>query len=99
MVPYDLSAEIMNYYHKILELGSVNNFRERLHFLWPDAEITSTFPVHTSLSRSLLYSPRAIKRVKALIKNKYAYIVPGYPSNDDILLATTLNVPCYSGDP
>ena len=25
--------------------------------------------------------------------------MPGYPSNDDILLATTLDVPLFSGDP
>lgn len=30
---------------------------------------------------------------------KLSYIVPGYPSNDDIKLAKSLDVPLMSGDP
>jgi hypothetical protein len=40
-----------------------------------------------------------MKRIKQLIKNKQALIIPGYPSNDDVLLSSSLNVPLYSGDP
>ena len=54
--------------------------------------MNDSFPSHFGLSLVLLYSPRIIKRIKRLIKNKYAYIIPGVPSNDDIKLSNTLNV-------
>lgn len=66
MSPYELSSEIVNYYYKILELGDVHDFRSRLHFVSP--ERANDFPNHFSLSRILLYSPKAIKRLKSLIK-------------------------------
>jgi len=64
--PYELSAEIVNYYYKILELGDVPDIRDRLHFISP--ERARDFPSHFPLSAVLLYSPRALKRLKALIK-------------------------------
>ena len=54
--------------------------------------MNDTFPSHFSLSQILLYSPRIIKRIKRLIKNKNAYIIRGIPSNDDIKLYNNLNV-------
>ena len=54
--------------------------------------MNDSFPSHFSLSQILLYSPRIMKRIKRLIKNKNAYIVPGIPSNDDIKLSNMLNV-------
>jgi len=60
--PFDLSPEILNYYYKILELGEVPNFKDRIHFVWP--ENFKKFPSHTSLSKLLLFSPKALKRIK-----------------------------------
>jgi hypothetical protein len=94
--PYDLSADIFNYYYKILELGDVIDFKNRLHFIWPENH--NIFPSHFSTSRNLMYSPKAMARIRKLIKNKLAYIIPGYPSNDDVKLATSLNIPLFSGD-
>jgi IQ domain-containing protein H len=45
------------------------------------------------------YSPKIIKRIKKIIKNKEAYIVPGYVSTDDIKLSDLLKVPIMSGEP
>ncbi|EAS06221.3 IQ calmodulin-binding motif protein (macronuclear) [Tetrahymena thermophila SB210] len=95
--PFGVSDDITNYYYKILELGDVQNFKDRLYFIKP--ENCDTFPFHFSLSKKLLYSPQALKRIKKLIKGKQGYIVPGYPSNDDIKLATELNIPIMGGDP
>lgn len=66
--PYELSTEIVNYYYKILELGEISNFRTRLHFISPEG--TNNFPSHYSISTLLLYSPKALKRIKYLIKGK-----------------------------
>lgn len=73
---------------QILELGEVVNFKERLFFIKP--ENCDKLPHHLSLSKKLLYSPGALKRVRRLIKNKNAYMVPGFPSNEDIKLASEL---------
>ena len=47
----------------------------------------------------ILYSPRIVKRIKTLINNKISYIVPGFPSNDDIKISSLLQIPLLSGDP
>ncbi len=47
-------------------------------------------PSHFSLSKKLLYSPKAIKRILKIVRGKVSYIVPGYPSNDDVKLANEL---------
>ena len=47
----------------------------------------------------ILYSPDIIKRVKRLIGTKPAYLVPGFPSNDDIKISQLLKLPIMSGDP
>lgn len=95
--PFDLPAEIINYYHKVLDLGDIHDYKERLHFVWPENHIN--FPSHFSTSRLLLFSPKAMKRIKNLIKNKPAFIIPGFPSNDDIKLAVNLQIPLMSSDP
>lgn len=52
-----------------------------------------------SLSNILVYSPKALKRIKTLIKGKYSYIVQGIPSNYDIKLSIELCSPLLNGDP
>ncbi len=91
--PYDLSADILNYYFKILELGDITDYKDRLHFVFPENH--EKFPSHFSTSRMLLYSPKTIARIKKLIQGKNAYIIPGYPSNDDVKLANELNLPIF----
>ncbi|KRX06754.1 Protein kinase-like domain [Pseudocohnilembus persalinus] len=95
--PFEISQEITEYYYKILELGNVADFRSRLYFITP--QNLSAFPSYFSLSKKLLYSPKSLKRIKSLIKNKTCYLFPGYPSNDDIKLCGCLNMPSLSTDP
>ena len=40
-----------------------------------------------------------MRRIRTIIKGNHAYIVPGYPSNDDIKLSNALQVPLFSGEP
>lgn len=96
IAPYDLSPELISYYHKVLELGEVSNYKNRLYFVNPENH--SKFPSHFTTSKLLQFSPKAIKRIKLLIKNKVAYLVPGWPCNDDIKLADLLNIPIFSGN-
>ena len=87
VAPYALPKEIISYYYKICELGELQNYKERIHFIWP--ENFNEFPS---------YSPMALNRIKELIQNKTAYIVPSMPSREDYLIGIALNVPIFQGD-
>lgn len=62
-------------------------------------EHNSKLPINLSLTQHLLYSSKTLNKIKKLISNNYAYIVPSTPSNDYILLCNELNVPLYGSNP
>jgi hypothetical protein len=95
--PFTLTNDVLGYYHKILEIGEIENASSRFHIITP--ENYSKFPTHFSLTQCLLYSPKAVKRIKNLIKGIQAYIVPGMASTDDIKLSIMLAVPILCGEP
>jgi hypothetical protein len=95
--PYDLSPDVSQYYLKVLSLCAQHSSSSRLYLVFPENH--SELPSHYNLNQCILYSPKLIKRVKKIIKNKEAYIVPGYPSNDDIKVAGVFGVPILAGEP
>lgn len=97
ITPFVLSADVTRYYAKILELCEVPDASERLHLVFP--ENTPHFSKHMSLTRCLLYSPKACKQITTLIADKQAYIVPGKQSQDEVKLSIVLGVPIFCGDP
>jgi hypothetical protein len=97
IAPFDLPPEVLSYYSKVFELGGLEGFQNRYTILWPENH--TNFPGHFPTSRILMYSPKVLNRIKQLIRGKVAYIVPSIPSNDDIELSASLNIPIFSGDP
>ena len=95
--PYTFTNDVLGYYMKILQIGDIEEASSRLHVIVP--ENASKFPSHFSLTQCLLYSPKAMKRIKNLIRGKQAYLVPGRVNTDDIKLSINLTVPILCGEP
>lgn len=89
--PFTLTNEVYEYYKKILELGELEKPENRFHIVVPENYVK--FKESMSLTQTLLYSPKAIKRVKSLISERQAYIVPGFSTAEDIKLSITLGIP------
>ena len=101
--PRPVDSEVLDYYHKLLAMGASRDhkegetvggdkgeeFRHRIHVVTP--EYAGAFAHHNlSLSTELLYSPKALQRIRHLTAGREAYIVPGVVSRDDIAVADAL---------
>lgn len=95
--PVTLPKQILNYYFKLFQLGSEKSIQQHLTIVSPQA--SSLLPSSLSLAQHLYYSPQTLNRIRKLIGNSFAYIVPASPSNDYIHICNYLNVPLYSGFP
>lgn len=51
-----------------------------------------------SLTKVVYYSPKTIERIKKLCNKQFSYIVPGYPSNEEIKLSDALDIPILLGN-
>lgn len=73
------------------------NFKEKVHFIFPEG--SNYLPYNFSTSMKLLFSPCALKQIKKIIGLKPAYIITGYPGENDLKLAKILKIPCFCGNP
>lgn len=102
-----VTEETLQYYSKLFGLRSAVNsgnsedssdFSQRYKIVVPEA--LNSFPTHKmALSTLLKYSPKALNRIKNLIKGRDAYIVPGVLHHDDLHIAEVLNVPILASEP
>ncbi|CAF2899332.1 unnamed protein product [Rotaria sp. Silwood2] len=109
--PMSINEEILQYYNKLMNLRSsieqnteqgssstVLNTSERFMIVVPEA--LHSFPMHNMCLATLLkYSPRALKRIKNLIKGRDAYIVTGVSHADDLYIAEYLDIPIFGCEP
>ena len=96
--PFALTSEIYDYYRKILELGELEKPESRFWIIVPENYVK--FHEHMSLTQTLLYSPKALNKIRSIIEDRQAYIVPGiYNKKDEINLSITLGIPIMCGDP
>ena len=92
----ELPMDVISYYYRILDLLGID-YHGRLFFV--KTEASNTFPHHFSTTKLLYYSPRCIKRIKDIVKDKPCFLIPGFPSTEDIKLCNTLNCYLLSSDP
>lgn len=77
VTPYEIEEELYNYYMKvtpskimlqIFELNGLHDFPLRVKFISP--EDCSRYPNHFTILQKLLYSPKALAKIRSLVKNK-----------------------------
>ena len=79
------------------QVGGVEDPGGRCRIIYP--ENYERLPLNMSLSAQLLSSPRALKRIRAHVKGRPAYIVPGYVGDDEKDLAVALGLPLLAPHP
>lgn len=80
-----------------LSACGIDSVRDRLKFVIP--ENVNRFPSHISLASLLLYSPRALRKIKRFIGSERAYILPDDMGHEDKVLAIQLGIPVLASAP
>lgn len=91
-MPFQLDEDIIKYYQSIFTFNT-NNIQEKVYFIFPENRSKIEQYCSITTASALLYSPKALKRIRQLIVNQYAYIVPSFPSVEYVNLSAELNVP------
>src|SRR5688572_14028015 len=86
VAPFQLDDEAIEYFIKLLQVRGIKNVTQRFHIIYPENYMLFD-KSNISLSSLLLYSPKALKRIKMLTKGKIAYIIPGFVGPEDLKLA------------
>ncbi|XP_077323789.1 IQ domain-containing protein H-like [Lithobates pipiens] len=105
--PVKMDEEMAQYYRNLLGLRTAvlsgnpqdaAELHERFTIITPEA--VDTFPNHhMCLSTLLKYSPKALHRIRNLIRGREAYVVGRVPHVDDLTVADTLGVPILGTEP
>ena len=91
VAPFHMNEETIQYWQRILQIGGVKHARSRFTIVVP--ENLDRFPSHLSLTQLLLYSPRALNKIRNLVGSQEAYIVAGAINDDTERLALELQIP------
>lgn len=99
MSPVELSGEVRDYYAQLLAMGPAGEEAiQRVHFVTPESG--SVFRRHhLALASLLVYSPRALARLRGLTAGREALILPSVVARDDLAVAESLGVPLLGPEP
>lgn len=97
IAPFKPEPEVLDYYFSLLDDAGVVNANGRFTLLVP--EDTKRLPDGMSLTRLVLLSSRLMKILGAISTGKPAYLVPGVVGQEELLLASQLNLPLMSPEP
>jgi hypothetical protein len=78
VAPFQLHEEIIKYYNSIFQFNSTR-IQEKIFFITPENK-DKFIDYNLTTTSLLLYSPKALKRIKQIIGKQFAYIVPSFPS-------------------
>lgn len=92
--PFALTNDITNYYYKILELGEVTNYRDRITFVESDPR--NFYRHRFENSKKLYYSTEPLRKIRQIVGSCPAYLVTSYPLEEDCMLALYLKMPLLS---
>lgn len=95
--PHDNVPDMDAYWSKLLQIGGVQNPGARFRIIVP--ENASILPAHMSLTSKLIFSPKALARIKFFVGSRPAYIVPGSLGKEDIDLSVALGFPILGPHP
>ncbi|XP_032804347.2 IQ domain-containing protein H isoform X1 [Petromyzon marinus] len=97
--PVPLSDEVLHYYERLLGLSaSGGDGTGRYTIIVPDAVVR--FPqLPLSLASLLEYSPGTLRRIRALVSGREAYVVPGGAGEADLAVADELGLPALAPEP
>lgn len=88
----------MKYYQSIFSFNP-SNPSHKIYFVVPENR-ERIEQAHCSITTvaALIYSPKALKRIKQIVNKQYAYIVPSFPSIEYSNLSAELNIPVFSSN-
>lgn len=87
----DLSLLVLVCFMITPQVGGVTDPASRYRIIYPENH--QRLPRHMSTAAKLLASPKALKRLRAVVSGRLAYMVPGTVSDEDVDLAVALGTP------
>ena len=79
VTPFRLEEEVIRYYKSVFGFQSGNAF-DKVFFVFPENSKRLQEYGQLTIASLLLYSPKALKRIKQIVGNSSGYIVPSFPS-------------------
>eukprot|EP00397_Hematodinium_sp_SG-2012_P004509 GEMP01004521.1.p1 GENE.GEMP01004521.1~~GEMP01004521.1.p1 ORF type:complete len:1002 (+),score=226.64 GEMP01004521.1:240-3245(+) len=102
VAPQELHRDLIDYFFKVMQFRGLDSPESRIQFVVPENLPGCGLPAHMSLTYALLYSPLALKRIRALLtnqKHRAMFVFGSGITAAEVDLAVQFDVPIYGCDP